>query len=198
MTEPIFFAAPGALRDWLVVHHDSAAELWVGFRKKGSGLPSITWPEAVDQALCFGWIDGVRKGLDASSYVIRFTPRKPRSTWSAVNVARVVQLSDLGLMQPAGLAAYQRRREDQTSRYSYEQAAPALGPEYEQRFRAVPAAWEFFDAQPPSYQRAAIWWVRSAKREPTRERRLATLIAESGQRRRVAHLAGPAAGGSPP
>lgn len=196
MTDPVFFAAPALLRDWLAEHHDSAVELWVGFHKKGSGLPSITWPEAVDQALCFGWIDGVRKGLDATSYVIRFTPRKPTSTWSAVNLARVAQLRDLGLMQPAGLAAYQRRREDKTSRYSYEQDAPALGPEYEQRFRAERAAWEVFGTQPPSYQRAAIWWVSSAKREPTRERRLATLIADSGQRRRVPHLAGPAAGGS--
>ena len=153
-------------------------ELLVGFHKKGTGRPSITWPEAVDQALWFGWIDGVRRRIDDASYSIRFTPRKPRSTWSAVNLKRMKELVDEDLVAPAGLAAFERRADDRTAIYSYEQRRNAtLEPDQEQRLRADERANAFFEAQPPSYRRAAIHWVTSAKKRETRERRLAQLIA---------------------
>jgi uncharacterized protein YdeI (YjbR/CyaY-like superfamily) len=190
--EPTFFATPDAFRAWLEEHHASATELLVGFHKKRSGKPSITWPEAVDQALCFGWIDGVRRSIDDDSYSIRFTPRKPNSTWSAVNVARVEELTRQGLMRPAGLEAFARRSPERTTTYSYEQrAGAALDPEHERRFRADKAAWAFFQAQPPWYRRAATWWVVSAKREQTRERRLAQLIADSAAGRPIRPLTRP-------
>jgi len=190
--EPMFFATPEAFRAWLEEHHASATELLVGFHKKGSGRPSITWPEAVDQALCFGWIDGVRRSIDDDSYSIRFTPRKPSSAWSAVNVARVEELTRQGLMRPAGVEAFARRSPERTGTYSYEQrAAAALDPEHERRFRAEAAAWAFFQAQPPWYRRAATWWVVSAKREETRERRLAQLIADSAAGRPIGPLTRP-------
>lgn len=166
--EPVFFATPQELRAWLAEYHESAGELWVGFHKKGTGRPSVTWPQAVDQALCFGWIDGVRKGVDEASYRIRFTPRRARSNWSAVNVARVAELTEQGLMRPAGLCAFERRSEDRTGIYSHERRhAARLDPEQERRLRADTAAWEFFQAQPPSYRRTAIHWVINAKREET-------------------------------
>jgi uncharacterized protein YdeI (YjbR/CyaY-like superfamily) len=175
--EPTYFATPAALRAWLERHHASESELIVGFYKKGSGRPSITWPEAVDQALCFGWIDSVRRRVDDASYCNRFTPRKARSTWSAVNVKRMKELIAEGLVVPAGLAAFERRADDRTAIYSYEQRRNAkLEPEQEQRLRADERAWLHFEAQPPSYRRAAIHWVTSAKRPETRERRLAQLI----------------------
>lgn len=189
MSEPAFFATPAELGAWLGEHHATATELWVGFHKKGSGLPSVTWPEAVDEALCVGWIDGVRKRIDEHSYEIRFTPRKPSSTWSAVNIARVAELTALGRMHPAGLAAFARRTKANSGIYAYEQKDPAaLEPADEERFRAEPAAWEFFQAQAPWYRRAAIWRVVSAKRAPTRERRLAELIEDSAQGRRISSL----------
>lgn len=189
--EPVFFATADDFRTWLEEHHGSASQLLVGFFKKGSGRPSMTWPEAVDQALCFGWIDGVRRSLDADRYVIRFTPRKPRSTWSAVNIKRAQELIDAGLMRPAGLAAFQARTADRSAVYSYERRQPAgLDPEHEERLRADPAAWEFFSAQPPSYRRSVIHWVESAKREETRLRRLAALIEESAAGRRLAQFSG--------
>ena len=164
-----FFATPEAFGAWLAEHHQSSTELWVGFFRKDSGEPSITWPEAVDEALCVGWIDGVRKRLDERRYVIRFTPRQPRSTWSAVNIARVAELTRLGRMQPAGLAAFGRRSEARSGTYAYEQReTAALEPAAEQAFRANAAAWTFFQSQAPSYQRTIIWWVVSAKREETR------------------------------
>jgi uncharacterized protein YdeI (YjbR/CyaY-like superfamily) len=175
--EPTYFATPADLRAWLERHHASESELIVGFYKKGSGRPSITWPEAVDQALCFGWIDSVRRRVDDASYCNRFTPRKARSTWSAVNVKRMKELIEEGLVAPAGLAAFDRRADDRTAVYSYEQRRNAkLEPEHEQRLRADELAWVHFEAQPPSYRRAAIHWVTSAKRPETRERRLAQLI----------------------
>src|SRR3982751_3171672 len=156
MPEPTgirFFAAPREFREWLGQYHQSARELWVGFYKKGSGRPSITWPESVDQALCFGWIDGVRRGIDEHSYSIRFTPRKKRSNWSAVNVGRVAELTELGLMQPAGLAAFEARTEARTAIYSYEQRHDAAFTDaQEKRFRARRRAWAFFTTQAPSYQ----------------------------------------------
>jgi uncharacterized protein YdeI (YjbR/CyaY-like superfamily) len=187
--EPTFFATPAEFRAWLEEHHESESELLVGFHKKGSGQPSMTWPESVDQALCFGWIDGVRRGLGEEAYTIRFTPRKARSNWSAVNVARVNELIEEGLVRPAGLAAFERRSDDRTAIYAYEQRRTAqLPPEYEQRLRADSAAVEFFDAQPPWYRRTATHWVISAKREATRERRLAQLIEDSANGRRIGPL----------
>lgn len=186
---PTFFATPSAFRAWFEEHHDTAQELLVGFYKKGSGKPSITWPEAVDEALCFGWIDGVRKGIDDISYTIRFTPRKPRSTWSAVNIKRVGELTELGRMRPAGLKAFEGRTEENSSIYAYEQEKSAeLDAAYEQQFRANNQAWDFFQAQAAWYRRTAIWWVISAKREETRLKRLATLIEDSEQGRTIAPL----------
>ncbi len=192
-----FFATPAELRAWLEEHHAGTPELWIGFYKKGSGKPSITWPESVDEALCYGWIDGVRKGIDDVSYMIRFTPRKPRSIWSAVNVGRVTELARLGLMRPAGLKAFQERAPERSSVYSYEQENATLDAESEQQFRANAKAWEFFQAQAPWYRKAAIWRVISAKKEATRLKRLATLIADSEQGRTVESLSRrPKAGGS--
>ena len=189
--EPVFFATADDFRAWLAEHHESASQLLVGFHKKGSGRRSMTWSEAVDQALCFGWIDGVRRSLDADRYVIRFTPRKPGSTWSAANIKRAQELIDAGLMRPAGLAAFQARTADRSAVYSYERRRPAeLAPEHEERLRADPSAWEFFAAQPPSYRRTVIHWVESAKREGTRLRRLAALIEESAAGRRLAQFSG--------
>jgi uncharacterized protein YdeI (YjbR/CyaY-like superfamily) len=175
--EPTFFATPADFRAWLERHHESHSELIVGFHKRGSGRPSITWPEAVDQALCFGWIDGVRRRIDDASYSIRFAPRKARSTWSAVNIKRMKELVDEGLVAPAGMAAFERRADDRSAIYSYEQRKAAeLEPDQERRLRADERAFAFFEAQPPSYRRAAIHWVTTAKKPETRERRLAQLI----------------------
>jgi uncharacterized protein YdeI (YjbR/CyaY-like superfamily) len=191
---PRFFATPDDFRAWLEEHHANASELMVGFHKKGSGRPSITWPEAVDQALCFGWIDGVRKSIDDASYMIRFSPRKARSIWSAVNVKRARELQDLGLMHPAGIAAVERRSEDRSGIYSHEQRdAVTLDKAFEQEFRANAQAWEYFQRQAPSYRKAAIWWVASAKKDETRRKRLATLIADSARGRTVPPLTRPAA-----
>jgi uncharacterized protein YdeI (YjbR/CyaY-like superfamily) len=181
-----FFATQAEWREWLEGHHSTATELWVGFHKKVTGRPSMTWPQSVDEALCFGWIDGVRKSLDGESYTIRFTPRKPGSTWSAVNVRRVGELTALGLMRPAGLKAFEERDAAKWRQYSYERAKVTLGGEFEAQLRANPAAWAFFEGQPPSYRKVATWWVMSAKREETQRKRLATLIAESEQGKRIA------------
>ena len=187
--EPTFFATPAAFRAWLERHHADRRELWVGFHKKGSGRPSMTWPEAVDEALCFGWIDGVRRSHGPDSYVNRFTPRTARSNWSDINVARARELIETGRMTPAGLAAFEARSGDRSGVYSYEQRrAAALDDEQERRLRAVPAAWEWFQSRPPSYRRAAIHWVTSAKRPETRERRLSALIEDSAARRPVKPL----------
>lgn len=163
--------------------------MFVGFYRRGSGKPSITWSELVDEELCFGWIDGVRKGIDDVSYSNRITPRKPRSTWSAINIARAKELIRQGRMRPAGLTAFERRTDERSAIYSYEQRTKAgLDPEAERSFRANKKAWAFFQAQPPSYQRAATWWVISAKREETRQKRLATLIRESQNAQTVGPL----------
>jgi uncharacterized protein YdeI (YjbR/CyaY-like superfamily) len=189
--EPRFFATPSALRRWFEAHHATDRELLVGFHKVGSGVPSITWPESVDQALCFGWIDGVRRGIDDASYTIRFTPRKAASTWSAKNIARVAELSEMGVMWPAGLAAFERRSEARSGVYSFEQEGIELGRTFEKRFRANRSAWAFFREQPPSYRKAATWWVISAKKEETRARRLETLMEDSANGRRLKQLARP-------
>jgi uncharacterized protein YdeI (YjbR/CyaY-like superfamily) len=190
--KPRFFACAEDFRAWLEDNHDAATELLVGFHKKGSGKPSITWPESVEQALCFGWIDGVRRTLGDDSYTIRFTPRRSSSTWSRVNLEKVEELKRRGLMRPAGLQAYEERREARTGVYSYEQReAAALPAEYEDRLRANAAAWEFWTSRPPSYRKAAVWWVVSAKQEETRERRLARLIDDSQEGRTVPPLTPP-------
>ena len=187
--QPTFFAAPADFRSWLLRHHDSTRELLVGFYKKASGRPSITWPESVDEALCFGWIDGVRRGIDADSYTIRFTPRRKGSTWSDVNTRRAKELIREGRMQPAGLAAFKARDPEKAHRYSFEQRHIArLTSEEETRFRANAAAWRFFEGQPPGYRKVTLWWVVSAKQEATRERRLQTLIEDSAAGRRIAQL----------
>jgi uncharacterized protein YdeI (YjbR/CyaY-like superfamily) len=187
--KPIFFATAGELRDWLERNHATATELLVGLYKRGSGKSSITWPEVVDEALCFGWIDSVRQGIDEVSYSNRVTPRTTRSTWSAVNIARAKELIRLGRMHPAGLKAFERRTDDRSAIYSYEQRKKAkLDPKGERSFRANKKAWAFFQAQPPSYQRPAIWWVISAKREETRQKRLATLIRDSQNGRTIGPL----------
>jgi uncharacterized protein YdeI (YjbR/CyaY-like superfamily) len=192
MSAPIFFATPEEFRAWLEEHHETAGELIVGFYKKGSGRPSITWPESVEQALCFGWIDGVRRGIDDESYSIRFTPRKARSTWSAVNVAKVEELEQRGLMRPAGLRAYAARTPERTGIYSHERRAAAkFPPELEQRFRADAPAWEWFQGRAPGYRRTATHWVISAKKEETRLRRLQTLIDCSAEGRTVPPLTRP-------
>lgn len=178
--EARFFATPQELRAWLEAHHAEAGELLVGFYKKGSGRPSITWPESVDEALCFGWIDGIRRRIDDESYSIRFTPRRARSIWSVVNIKRAGELIADGRMTPAGLAAFEARDEDRSAIYSYEQRHSAkLEPEQEARLRADPAAWKWFQSRPPSWRRAAVYWVTSAKKPETRERRLATLIEDA-------------------
>jgi len=192
--EPVFFASPAALRAWLEEHHESATELWVGVHKKASGRPSVTWPEIVDEALCFGWIDGVRKGIDEISYTNRISPRARRSTWSTVNIARVQQLTAEGRMHPAGARAFAARTEERSAIYSHEQReAPAFDDEQLTRFRANVQAWDWFERQSPTYQRAAIWWVISAKRPDTSAKRLATLIDDSEHRRTVKPLTRPEA-----
>ena len=183
---PIFFATPADFRAWLKEHHASAAEQWVGFYKKDSGRASITWPESVDVALCVGWIDGIRKGIDEESYMIRFTPRKRTSTWSAVNIGRVAELTREGRMLPAGLEAFAQRKEAKSGIYAYEQReAAAFDESAEKTFRANEEAWKFFQAQAPWYRKTITWWVVSAKRQETREKRLATLITESAAGRRL-------------
>jgi uncharacterized protein YdeI (YjbR/CyaY-like superfamily) len=180
-----FFATPGELRDWFDANHDTADELWIGYHRKSSGRPSIDWSQAVDEALCVGWIDGVRRSLDETSFVQRFTPRRKSSTWSAVNVAKVAALTDAGRMRPAGMAAFEARTAANTAIYSYERAAAAFAAEEEAMFRAASAAWNDWEARPPSYRRAVTHWVTSAKQPATRARRLDTLIADSAAGRKV-------------
>jgi uncharacterized protein YdeI (YjbR/CyaY-like superfamily) len=189
--DPVFFATGAEFRAWLAEHHDTAAELLVGFWKVGSGKPSMSWSESVDEALCFGWIDGVRRRRDEESYTIRFTARRAGSIWSAVNVAKVEALSKAGLMTPDGLAAFAARRADRTAVYSFEQGGDvvlALGADEKARLRQVPGAWEHFAAQPGSYRRAVVHWLHSAKRDDTRTRRLEQLVADSAAGRQIAQF----------
>ena len=187
--EAIFFSTPAELRAWLEAHHATARELWIGFHKKGSGKPSLTWSEVVDELLCFGWIDGKVQRIDEQRYRQRVTPRKPTSNWSAVNVAKVARLRGEGRMTPAGEAAFAARRDDRTAVYSYERRhEAAFDAEQEATFRASPRAWEWFGAQSASYRSLATFWVVSAKRPETRARRLATLIECSAEERRVPPL----------
>jgi uncharacterized protein YdeI (YjbR/CyaY-like superfamily) len=184
-----FFESPAEWRAWLEVNHASEAEVEVGFHRKASGLPSMTWSQAVDEALCFGWIDGVRHSIDQISYRNRFTPRKPRSTWSEVNIAKVEALESAGKMTPSGRAAFERRTKENSGIYSFEgDRAEALPDPYAAVLAADEAASAFFDGAAPWYRRAAVHWVTSAKREATRERRLAQLVECSAEGRRVPPL----------
>ena len=185
--KPTFFATPADFRDWLEKNHASAAELLVGYYKKGSGKPSITWPESVDEALCFGWIDGIRRSIDADSYSIRFTPRRARSIWSNVNTKRATELTEQGRMRPAGLKAFEARDPKRSGIYLFEQRekAQTLDPAFEAKFRKNRKAWAFFETQPPGYRRLMSLYVMSAKKEETRLKRLATVMRESAAGRRI-------------
>jgi uncharacterized protein YdeI (YjbR/CyaY-like superfamily) len=196
--EPTTFERPQDFRAWLEQHHDSEPELWVGYFKKGSGKPSMTWPESVDEALCYGWIDGIVRRVDDQRHVQRFTPRKPSSTWSAINIAKVAKLRAEGRMRPAGEAAFARRSEDKSAIYSYEQRENGkLEAEQEARFRANAPAWEYFQSRPPWYRKVALYWVVSAKRAETRERRLGQLIADSATSRELKQFLRPARSRAP-
>jgi uncharacterized protein YdeI (YjbR/CyaY-like superfamily) len=190
--KPKFFATASAFRAWLAANHAKAPELVVGFYKVGSGRPSITWPESVDQALCFGWIDGVRRSLGPEGYTIRFTPRRPRSIWSLNNAKRFGQLRRQGLVAPAGDAAFAQRTAARSGVYSFERGEPARLPAAQEKaFRANAKAWAFFGAQAPWYRRTATHWVVSAKKPETRDRRFATLVADSAAGRTIAPLTRP-------
>ena len=182
---PTFFKTPTDFRDWLEKNHTKADELWVGYYKKATKIPSITWPESVDQALCFGWIDGLRKSVDEKSYKIRFTPRRPNSIWSAVNIKRIGELIGEGLVQAPGLAAFERRREDKSRVYAYEKKQAALKKEYEDTFKKNEKAWTYFQNVAPYYRKTVIHWVMSAKREETRLRRLGILIQSSEEEQKI-------------
>jgi uncharacterized protein YdeI (YjbR/CyaY-like superfamily) len=191
MSEPIFFESAAEWRAWLEEHHETATEVWVGMWRKASGR-GMTWSEAVDEALCFGWIDSVAKRVDDERRKQRFTPRKPRSNWSLVNVRKVEALRKQGRMRPAGEAAFARRRTDQTGVYSFEQRGEAaFTAEQLAQFQAHAEAWAYWEARPPGYKRMATWWVVSAKREETRQRRLATLIEDCAAGRPIKLLTRP-------
>ena len=187
--EAIFFETPDALRDWLDANHETADELFVGAWKKSTGKPSLTWEQIVEEALCVGWIDGIRRSHPGDGWVIRLTPRRKGSIWSAINVAKVAELRSAGRLRPAGEAAFARRRDDRTAVYSFERSEdPTLTADEEARFRANPAAWDWFSAKPPSFRKPALHWVVSAKQAKTRERRLATLIEDSAAGRPIKQL----------
>lgn len=189
---PRFFPTAADFGRWLADNHVCADELLVAFYKVGSPRPSLTWPESVDEALCFGWIDGIRRRVDDESYTIRFTPRREGSTWSAKNVRRIEELIAEGRVEPSGLAAYERRSEAKTGTYSYEQRdAARFSPELARRLRADTAAWRHFRSQPPGYRKTATFWVMSAKREATRQRRMDVLIESSAAGRRIPQLTRP-------
>lgn len=188
----VYFDSPAAFRRWLEAHHDSADELFVGYHKAHTGRPSLSWPESVDEALCFGWIDGIRRRVDDDRYTIRFTPRRRHSIWSLVNIRRVAVLTADGRMQPSGLRAFEARRDDRSGVYAFERPAPAaLDAVDERRFKTHRKAWTFFQSQPPGYRTTAMHWVTSAKKAETREKRLATLIADSEAGLRIASLRRP-------
>jgi len=183
--DPRFFKTPAAFRKWLAANHDKSKELWVGYYKKETGKPSITWPESVDEALCFGWIDGIRKKYDDQSYMIRFTPRKPTSVWSTINMRNVERLIKEKRMQPAGMAAWEKRKEYRSGIYAYEQRSPELVEPYSTKFQRNKKAWKFFQAQPPGYRKIMNWYIVSAKLEKTRLERLEKLISASAAEKRL-------------
>ena len=177
--KPIFFSTPTDFRKWLEKNHDKETELFVGFYKVGSGKQNMTWSESVDQALCFGWIDGIRTSIDAHSYKIRFTPRKASSIWSAVNIKKIKELTKHGLMQEAGLAAFKKRTSEKSKVYSFEKKDAGLSPAFEKQFRANKKAWKYFQALAPGYRKTSVHWIMSAKQETTQAKRLNMLIADS-------------------
>jgi uncharacterized protein YdeI (YjbR/CyaY-like superfamily) len=188
-SDPIYFESPEALRDWFDANHETATELWIGQYKKSTGRPTVTWSEAVDEALCVGWIDGVRYSVDAERFTQRLTPRRKGSNWSDVNIAKVKELTAQGRMRQAGIAAFEARSDARTAVYSYEQRHEAgFATEDEARFRANDAAWQWFHKRPASYRTAATYWVASAKKPETRARRLDTLIEDSAAGRTVKPL----------
>lgn len=182
---PKFFPTQTDFRKWLEENHASESELLVGFYKVGTGKPSMSWSESVDQALCFGWIDGVRRKVDEESYSIRFTPRRPHSNWSAVNIEKVRVLAEKGLMKPEGLAAFAKRKEEKSAIYAYENEAKQFSDEFEKRFKTNEKAWEFFESQANWYKKQMTGWVMSAKQEATREKRLEKLLAASEKSARL-------------
>ena len=181
-----YFKSSSDFRKWLEKNYAKAAELWVGFYKISSNIKGITYPEAVDQALCFGWIDGIKKKVDELSYTHRFTPRKSKSNWSTTNIKRIGELTKLGLMHPSGLTVFNQRDKKKIKQYSYERELPSLDKSYEQLFKANEMAWTFFQSQPPSYKKVATFWVISAKKEETRLHRLNILIEDSENQRKLA------------
>lgn len=190
--KPRFFDSQSAFRAWLERYHVKEAELLVGFRKKSAGKKSISYQEALDEALCVGWIDGVRKSLDASSYTIRFTPRKANSIWSLKNVRHVERLKQMGLMKEAGLQAFAQREEIRTGIYSFENAPRELSDSYLRRFRRDKKAWQFFESQPPFFRRTAVFWVMSAKKVETQARRLEQLVEACSKGVRLGVITGKA------
>lgn len=186
--EAIYFDSPAAFRAWLESNHASERELLVGFWKRATGRPSPTWSESVDQALCFGWIDGVRRSVDDERYTIRFTPRRPTSIWSRLNLEKYAALDAAGLIAPAGRAAFEARDPERTDRYSFERENVAFSDELRALLDADPAARRFFDAQPKSYREPATWYVMSAKREETRRRRMAELVRDSAAGLRIKQM----------
>jgi uncharacterized protein YdeI (YjbR/CyaY-like superfamily) len=187
-TTPNFFSTKSSFRKWFEKNHDKATELLVGFYKVNSGKQSLTWSESVDEAICFGWIDGIRKSIDAESYSIRFTPRKPGSIWSAINIQKVENLSKQGLMHPSGIAAFQKREEKKSAIYSYEKAPEKLSDDFLKKFKSNKKAWNFFQSMAPSYQRTAIHLVMTAKQEITKLKRLDELIKDSEAGRKIKRL----------
>lgn len=177
--KPTFFPTPNEFRNWLAQNHAKSEELVVGFYKKGAGRQSMTWPESVAEALCFGWIDGIRRSYDDDSYTIRFTPRRPTSTWSAINIKLVERLIAEKRMRAAGLKAFHARKAEKSAVYSYENRPQRFDPAMERIFKTNKQAWKYFEAQPPWYRRTCVYWVTSAKKEETRAKRLATLISDS-------------------
>lgn len=188
VTKPTFFRSSSEFRNWLGKNHDRTAELLIGFHRVDSGKGGLTYREALDEALCFGWIDGVRKRFDAVSYTVRFTPRRQGSIWSVINTTRMGELIELERVHPAGGAVFRQRDQKKSWKYSYEVRSRQFDAEYDRQFRANRKAWEFYQAQAPWYRRVSCYWVMSAKREETRLRRLATLITDSANGRRIKHL----------
>jgi uncharacterized protein YdeI (YjbR/CyaY-like superfamily) len=188
MPDIIFFKSQKEFRKWLEKNHNKVQEQWVGFYKKSTGKPSIEWSQSVDEALCFGWIDGIRKNIDEESYKIRFTPRKPRSNWSGINLKKMEELTRQGLVKPEGLKVFNERKLKKTGEYSYENRPSELNSEYVKLFRKNKKAWEFFSSQPASYRKTTAWWILSAKREETRLARLNTLIEDSANERKLGML----------
>lgn len=182
---PIFFENQEQFRAWLDKNHQKQTELLVGFYKVKSGKPSMTWSESVDQALCYGWIDGIRKSIDQESYSIRFTPRKPNSIWSNINIAKIEKLKKAGLLQPAGLKIFEIRKEENSRIYSHEKELSVLTEEYENLFKQDPSAWNFFNNQPPSYRKVITHWIMSAKQDKTRISRLNKTILYSKNQQRI-------------